>query len=276
MSNFDFMRTQWPGAFADASQAEEYGRTDPRSSVFYARRVVEQLVNYIYDVERLPPPYRNDLAARIAEPSFRRVTGSEIAAKFDGTRRVGNAAVHDNRSIGEQTALNVLRQLHDVVLWTGFRYSTEPDRVPTAAAYDPSLIPAPDERNGQPPLTQAELQNLLATFDAKDAALQDARASNAKLQQELDRLRREITAAQAAKVQTVDQHDYDEAATRRLVIDALLLEAGWALADPRDREYPVTGMPNAEGKGFVDYVLWGDDGLPSAVIEAKRTSATRQ
>ena len=30
-------------------------------------------------------------------------------------------------------------------------------------------------------------------------------------------------------------------------------------------------MPNNEGVGFVDYVLWGDDGLPLAVVEAKRT-----
>ncbi len=30
-------------------------------------------------------------------------------------------------------------------------------------------------------------------------------------------------------------------------------------------------MPNAEGKGYVDYVLWGD-GKPLAVIEAKRTT----
>ena len=30
-------------------------------------------------------------------------------------------------------------------------------------------------------------------------------------------------------------------------------------------------MPNAKGKGFVDYVLWGDDGKPLAVVEAKRT-----
>ena len=31
-------------------------------------------------------------------------------------------------------------------------------------------------------------------------------------------------------------------------------------------------MPNAEGIGFVDYVLWGDDGLPLAVVEAKKTT----
>ena len=30
-------------------------------------------------------------------------------------------------------------------------------------------------------------------------------------------------------------------------------------------------MPNTEGKGFVDYVLWGDDGKPLALVEAKRT-----
>jgi type I site-specific restriction endonuclease len=30
-------------------------------------------------------------------------------------------------------------------------------------------------------------------------------------------------------------------------------------------------MPNNQGKGFVDYVLWGDDGKPLALVEAKRT-----
>ena len=30
-------------------------------------------------------------------------------------------------------------------------------------------------------------------------------------------------------------------------------------------------MPNEKGEGFVDYVLWGNDGLPLGVVEAKRT-----
>ena len=34
---------------------------------------------------------------------------------------------------------------------------------------------------------------------------------------------------------------------------------------------PVPGMPNRRGEGFADYVLWGDDGKPLAVIEAKKT-----
>ena len=38
-------------------------------------------------------------------------------------------------------------------------------------------------------------------------------------------------------------------------------------------EETVTGMPNASGNGFVDYVLWGKDHLPLAVVEAKKASA---
>ena len=30
-------------------------------------------------------------------------------------------------------------------------------------------------------------------------------------------------------------------------------------------------MPNNTGDGFVDYVLWGDDGKPLGIVEAKRT-----
>lgn len=59
--------------------------------------------------------------------------------------------------------------------------------------------------------------------------------------------------------------------TRKEHIDPLLKESGFPLNKSQDREYEVTGMPNNQGIGFVDYVLWGDDGLPLAVVEAKRT-----
>ena len=62
--------------------------------------------------------------------------------------------------------------------------------------------------------------------------------------------------------------------TREYFIDLLLKEAGWALDKAQDREFEVSGMPNESGVGFVDYVLWGDDGKPLALVEAKRTNAT--
>ena len=84
-------------------------------------------------------------------------------------------------------------------------------------------------------------------------------------------LRAEIAAVRKANEAPPDTHDYDEATTRDAFIDLLLHEAGWPLDQTRDREWPVTGMPNATGEGFVDYVLWGDDGKPLALVEAKRT-----
>ncbi len=51
----------------------------------------------------------------------------------------------------------------------------------------------------------------------------------------------------------------------------LLKEAGWALGQPRDREFEVAGMPNTQEKGFVDYVLWGDDGIPALLNESPFT-----
>ncbi|MBK9436350.1 MAG: hypothetical protein IPN52_15165 [Micrococcales bacterium] len=53
-------------------------------------------------------------------------------------------------------------------------------------------------------------------------------------------------------------------------------EAGWGSTDARDREFEVDGMPSPSGIGNVDYVLWGDDGLPLAVIEAKKAMASPQ
>jgi len=81
----------------------------------------------------------------------------------------------------------------------------------------------------------------------------------------------EIAATKKANQAAPDTHDYNEEKTRDAFIDLLLHEAGWALDQERDREFPVIGMPNNTGEGFVDYVLWGNDGKPLGLVEAKRT-----
>ena len=67
-----------------------------------------------------------------------------------------------------------------------------------------------------------------------------------------------------------------EAETRRKYIDKSLVKVGWKL-EGNDAdvsfEYEVKDMAGVTGQlGYADYVLWGKDGLPLAVIEAKRTS----
>ena len=115
-------------------------------------------------------------------------------------------------------------------------------------------------------------------FEKKAKAQEEAEAARIQTQQQRDeldaeikRLRAEIAATKQANQAIPDDHDYNEAQTRDAFIDLLLREAGWPLDQTRDREFPVTGMPNSKGEGFVDYVLWGDDGRPLAIVEAKRT-----
>ena len=106
--------------------------------------------------------------------------------------------------------------------------------------------------------------------EAADAAHAQSEALHAEIAAENARLQAELAAIKAANAAIPDTHDYNEEQTRDIWIDNLLHEAGWPLDQPRDREYKVTGMPNAKGEGFVDYVLWGDDGKPLALVEAKR------
>lgn len=73
-----------------------------------------------------------------------------------------------------------------------------------------------------------------------------------------------------------------EAETRRLYIDLYLKEAGWNVLDTENVALPgkagieieVQGMPNPHGVGYCDYVLYGKDGKPLAIVEVKKTSVS--
>lgn len=273
MSNFDFVRTTLPAVHGDCVRAESYLSSDPAAACFYSRRAVERIVGHLYDVLGLQEPYQSDLAARVNDAAFKAKVGLAITQKLTLIRKVGNIAAHEIRPIPAHTALQVLRELFHVVVFTAYRYSTDPDHVPTGAQFDPALAAS------RAPLSREELTELAARFKAQDEALAKAIGERDDLAAAKDaqiaELKAQIAAAQAANTRP-DDHDYSEAETRRLFIDVLLAEAGWPLDQERDREYPVAGMPNADGKGYVDYVLWGSDGLPLAVVEAKRTTKSAQ
>ena len=119
--------------------------------------------------------------------------------------------------------------------------------------------------------TIEQLQHLETQLHEKDEKLSALLVDKSVLDEELKRLLVEVAEAKRAASSQPDSHDYSEEQTRDYFIDLLLREAGWPLDQPRDREFEVAGMPNNQNKGFVDYVLWGDDGKPLALVEAKRT-----
>lgn len=273
MGNFDFVRRTQPQLHEDAARAESYVTTDPRTACFYARRTAEILVDHLYDLWQLPEPYKTDFAAKTNDAAFAGRVGNGIKQKFNLIRMNGNAAVHKAQPVSTYAAQSVLAELFHVLVWAGFHHSAHPGAVPMGAQFDTALAAK------AAPLSRAELATLAAKFKEQDAnyarALVEKNELLAAHEVEIAGLKAQIDAAQQAKT-VYDDHDYSEAETRWRIIDILLREAGWALEDERDREFEVTGMPNASGLGYVDYVLWGEDGLPLAVVEAKKTTSSSQ
>jgi len=212
-------------------------------------------------------PYQDNLSALIHEPSFKQAGGEAVFSKARVINTLGNRAVHGHRAIPPNDAVVAVRELFHVCYWLGRTYGRV-ERPAPGLAFDANKLPKPAPA---PKQTAEQLQQLEAVLRERDEKLAVVLADRAALDEELKRLRAEIGAVKKAAAAQPDTHDYSEAETRDYFIDLLLKEAGWPLDQARDRECEVAGMPNNQGKGFVDYVLWGDDGKPLGLVEAKRT-----
>ncbi|MCF6198600.1 MAG: DEAD/DEAH box helicase family protein [Hyphomicrobiaceae bacterium] len=275
MSQFVFLQSEFAPVFAHAKRAEELALNDPRAACFYARLALETAVKWMYRSDKsLRSPYDTALSALIFEPTFRDLVGNGLVTKAKIIKDLGNRAVHDGRVVAPQTATTAIRELFHFSYWLVRTYARR-DKPEAGLQFTPDALP---KTQAVEATTLAKLQEIAKRFVEKKKSQEAAEAAKAqseeerdKLDVELNKLRAEIAQIKAANQATPDAHDYNEAETRDAFIDLLLHEAGWPLNQPRDREFPVTGMPNNTGEGFVDYVLWGDDGKPLAVVEAKRT-----
>ena len=268
MSQFAFLQGEWPTVFESAAKAETSAQGDPRAACFYARRTLELAVNWAYKHDAaLRLPYRDNLSALIHEPTFKQAAGDAVFSKARVINTLGNRAVHGYRAVPEAEALAALRELFHVAYWFARTYARAV-RPPPGLTFRPAVLPRPEATRRQ---TAEQLRGLEEGLRERDEKLTTLFADKDALDEELKRLRAEVGEAKKAAAAQPDTHDYSEAETRDYFIDLLLKEAGWPLDQDRDREFEVDGMPNDTGKGYVDYVLWGDDGKPLGLVEAKRT-----
>lgn len=268
--HFQFLRSEWSKVYEAAAKAEALANPDPRTACFYSRRALEIAMTWLFECDTsLSRPYKEDLSAFLFEPSFKILVGPALHTKLDLIRKLGNLAVHSSKPIRTEDAIVAVRELFHFCYWLGRNYGLKATDKPAAnATFNPDYLP---KTSPVPTQTIAQLQAQAQQLAAKDAELAANKNRLDDVEAELKQLREQIAQAKAVNTAQPDTHDYSEAETRDYFIDLLLKEAGWALDQPRDREYPVQGMPNASGKGAIDYVLWGDDGNPLAVVEAKRT-----
>ena len=290
MTNFQFLQSEFKPLFEPAKGAEQLVHSDPRACCMRTRHALEQAVHWLYANDRdLRMPYDNSLGVLLTQPAFEKLLPPHIHQKARLIQKLGNQAVHGNQRIGSGDALRLVRELFHVLYWLARTYTRASDPKTLDATFDersvPKLVRA-DEANA---LTREQLEKQEAQFraridvqhaqiDAREACIAEVSASLAQreaalanINAELAALRAELAQAKAANIAVPDTHDYDEADTRRFLVDVLLREAGWELGRNASAEVPVVGMPNVKGEGFVDYALWGNDGQPLAVVEAKRS-----
>jgi len=262
MSNFDFLKEKKQyRSFANACFEAEKGLVvSPAVSAIQSRRALELAVKWVYSYDSaLTVPYQDNLSSLIHNREFIDIIDEDLLPMIKYVVKLGNQAVHTNAPITRDEAVLSLHHLFQFVSWIDYCYSDEF----TSGQFDESLLPIGEEKSVRP----EELQDLYEQLSAKDRKL-------AEIIKENEHLRKKITEKREHNTKEYDFQvdELDEFETRLKYIDLDLKLAGWEFNKNVIREYPVVGMPNQKGEGFVDYVLFGDNGKPLAVIEAKRTS----
>ena len=253
MTNFDIFTSapQFEPFASVAVSAEKILHIDPAACVLNCRRAMEFAVKWMYSVDKgLVMPYQDSLVSLMNAEDFRDIVGTDIWRRMDFIRRIGNTAAHTGKKISEEQAALCLENLYAFLDFVAYCYAEHY----TEGHFDHSLLTQPAETPAAPVQEAPEVD--LAALMAENAALKE-----------------QLTARRNQQQQTYVPKplDLSEYKTRKIYIDTMLTDAGWTEGKDWLNEVELPGMPNKSEVGYADYVLYGDDGRPLAVIEAKRT-----
>jgi type I restriction enzyme R subunit len=285
MSNFKFLQTEWLSLYSKLKTAEERVFIEPVSTASYCRLVLEECMYLMYDLEHIEKPFNTELVNLMNEEGIKNAIPYQLREGLHIVRKTGNNAAHFGNRITSKEALISIRYIYDFTKWFALNYSKSAPELPNL--FDDLKIPKLGEKQRLIREQQQEQEKVYQQLLEQVAKLQEEKESILAKAQESEstlaafKLQTEQAVAQLKKQKQSRLKpiatEFTEAQTRQHLIDVDLKEAGWfTLTEGRDLEYPVTGMPvtadNPRGNGFVDYVLWDDNGKPLALIEAKRTT----
>lgn len=261
MTNFGFLekRNEYAMFSHACIEAERTFTTSPAMCVVGCRKALELAVKWVYAADgTISTPYKNNLSSLVHEPSFRFSVDPSTWRLLPNLIKLGNQSVHTERKVAPQDAMLALRSLFAFIEWLDYCYGGDAYE---ERRFDEKLVPAIRMALDIRAIKQRE-----SLIEQKDELIR-------KQEEEIERLRARFA---AAKESAKERNDFDpdtlsEYETRKRFIDLDLAYAGWNPERNVEVEVEVLGMPNAEGKGYVDYLLNGPDGKPLALIEAKRT-----
>lgn len=277
--NFEHLRPYWPDLASLGGHAEQYAYSDPQSALVKLRCFAELLVGAVYQEFRLPTFYSDKFIDRLENTHFADMVDQAILDKLHAIRKAGNKAVHDGKfNRGDSQWL--IKEAHILACWLLLTSGkgTKSD-LTSYVEVKPEPKPKTADTAKINELNKAQTEQLekaLKELESVKESQQKALAENAKLKHQVDAV--QASKNRQASDQAKSQIDLNEAETRRRLIDTELHSRGWDIdllngksTEQVTFEEQVEGQPTDSGIGYCDYVLWGDDGKPLAVIEAKRT-----
>ena len=260
-SNFEFINDNRLVEIKNACIEAEKGLiVTATTCAIMSRKALELGVKWVFGVDGdLKVPYQQTLATLIHDRNFKNIIDINLFHKLIYIQKLGNQAVHSNTKISKQDAVLSLKNLHDFMLWITYLYSDNY----IEHKFDESSIPETENNKN----LEREKIELLERLENNEKTIE-------QLQKQFEVLREKVSKERKQKQNSVpfDIKNISEFKTRKQYIDLDLKIAGWEFNKNIIEEEPVTGMPNASGDGFVDYVLMGANGKPVGLVEAKRTS----
>lgn len=264
-ANFNFLKNQSAYAlFADACiEAERVLSSSPAMAAVGSRRAFELAVKWVYAADNtIRMPYKDNLQSLIHEPTFRFAMENQTWSKLLYIIKLGNQAAHTNQTVSRGDAILSLVSLFEFVQWIDYCYGANYHE----RKFDEGLIPT-----AKVELNEAKIKENEALILQKDSEIEVLRIK-------IESMSRTLTAEKGQHQQ--ERHfvpaDMSEFATRKKYIDVDLKLLGWVFGEDVKEEVALSGMPNAASEGYADYVLYGRDKLPLAIVEAKRTSVDPQ
>ncbi|WP_249364934.1 type I restriction endonuclease [Pseudomonas aeruginosa] len=268
--NFEFLRPGNELLANLAGLAEAVLHIDPGSALTRLRSFAEELTKAIYKEELLPRMPQSSFYDLVKNPVFVDCVSKPLVHQINFLRIQGNDTAHGAEGDLRNAQL-ALKTAYQLAMYMAIKYYG------TAQASIPAFTEVKD-----PAAMLASLQKTVSSYEKELNQQQEA------LQSVMDKLEQERTRhldkvdppakpdqqkRQQQSQQVADSLQWNEAKTRALLIDAMLLQAGWDVSNPAQvgQEVDVDFPGNVSGKGRADYVLWGDNGQPLAVIEAKKS-----
>lgn len=260
MSNFEFLKKDNSyKIFADACiEAEQLMNVSYSATVTFVRKALELAVKWVYanDAELRMPPQIN-LASLIKGKKFKDILPYNMSGLLSYIQQLGNKAVHSGRVITREEAVLSLRNLFSFTAWIDYSYS----RYYSDVKFDESILGETDKIIK----VQSEKDKLSKQLAEINKKLEELSNENQTLRKENEEKRKINEKEREYKIDEIS-----EAETRKRYIDLIIENEGWTIGEDCIQEVEISGVTTPSGKGKADYVLYGDNGVPLAVIEAKK------